>query len=675
MDTFCAAGVPFDYFKMMDCWEADATDLYSDMFRLGEGLIQQSGERGTLKANPVAYYRNYDEEHGHFRVMFEDEFDKILETLQNADFAILNGLTYFGRKNEQAHANKMYALIFDLDGVTEKKLSNFFRQCVGNVIPSPNYIVLSGHGLHLYYIFEQPLSLFPNIKLQVKELKYALTRRIWNKYTSELDEPQYQGINQGFRVAGGRTKKGCAFSHSIVYRYRKEFFTVSELNQYVPKESWMDEQKIYKETKYTLEEAKEKFPKWYERVVLHKEHAVQKWDIAGKVHGDNPYALYDWWLGQLRVGATMGHRYFCIMILAIYAVKCDVDRERLERDAYGLVPFLNALGDEPFTKSDVESALECYDDRYATFPLRDIEKLSAISLPRNKRNYQKQADHLAEARAIRDVRQQRKGTEWQNTDGRPSAEQAVKEWQAMHPSGFQKDCEAETGLCHATVSKWWKRPVPFEIIREWKELHPNGSKSECKADTGLSYPTIRKWWDVQERKKVNVMEAKKVNVMEISNEECQNTACMIIAECEKMAAELGITPEEAYQIYLENPDNVRLTANVPKKTYVDPNWHTELPEYFVIEGEPNQLEKLLRYASMGVRNVPILSEEEYRYLYDKQTEHLREMASRMTFTPDEVSPELLQKCRERGIELRIVSEEEAAEELVLGWLNSLKNED
>ena len=105
----------------------------------------------------------------------------------------------------------------------------------------------------------------------------------------------------------------------------------------MPKDSQIDEQKIFKETKYTLEDAKKRFPEWYERVVLQKERTVKKWDIAGKVHGDNPFALYAWWLAQIKTGATFGHRYFCVMMLAIYAVKCDVPKERLDQDAADLL--------------------------------------------------------------------------------------------------------------------------------------------------------------------------------------------------------------------------------------------------------------------------------------------------------------------------------------------------
>lgn len=613
------------------------------------------------------------------RIMLNDTWDQdYMDYVEANPMTLCGGLTFRSRSNKLEHAQNMNALIFDLDGVGVAELRSILERFTGTCdeirsIPRPTFLVLSGRGVHLYYVFDEPIALFPNIKLQLKALKYDLTFRIWDyKGTSQVESIQYQSIAQGFRMVGSVNSK---YGNTVTAYRVGDRVSLDYLNSYVQPEHRVDLNRPFRPSRVDRATAAELYPEWYQRVVVEGKKHQKKWDIAGKVHGDNPYALYDWWrrqIGKIRGG----HRYFFLMCMVIYACKCDVPKEKLKADMQECFEILRGYQHEnALTKEDMESALECYSRDYYNFTIDDIELLTDVRIEKNKRNYQKQADHLVEARAIRDIRQQRKGTEWRNTDGRPSAEQIVKEWQAAHPSGSQKGCESETGLCHATVSKWWKRSVPCEIIREWKKLHPSGSKSECKADTGLSYPTIRKWWDAQERKKVNKMEAKKVNVMEISNEECQKTACMIVAECEKMAAELGITPEEAYQIYLENPDNVRLTANIPKKPYVDPNWHTELPEHFVVEGEPNQLEKLLRYAGMGIRNVPILSEDEYRYLYDKQTEQLREMVSRMTFTPDEVSPELLQKCQERGIELRIVSEEEAAEDLVLGWLNSLSNED
>ena len=188
--------------------EVSAMEVYTGIFRLGNNLIQKQGEKaGNFKANPLGYWRNWSSDEGHFRVMLDDTFEDTLKELQDADFSILNGITYFGRRNSVSAASKMYAMIFDLDGVTDRSLYNFINASIkADVYPLPNYIALSGHGVHLYYVFEEPVSLYPNIKTQLKDLKYALTRKMWNRNTSTIEKPQYQGINQGFRVIGGKTK-------------------------------------------------------------------------------------------------------------------------------------------------------------------------------------------------------------------------------------------------------------------------------------------------------------------------------------------------------------------------------------------------------------------------------------------------------------------------------------
>ena len=75
-------------------------EVYKDIFKLGDGYIQKENEqKGQYKANPIAYYKNDGEEHGHFRIMFEDKFEEIYKNeLVNADFCVMNGLTYFGAK-------------------------------------------------------------------------------------------------------------------------------------------------------------------------------------------------------------------------------------------------------------------------------------------------------------------------------------------------------------------------------------------------------------------------------------------------------------------------------------------------------------------------------------------------------------------------------------------------
>lgn len=82
-------------------------------------------------------------------------------------------------------------------------------------------------------------------------------------------------------------------------------------------------------------------------------------------------------------------------------------------------------------------------------------------MPVNKRNYQKQADHLEIDRAIRDIKIRQQGkADWRIGNGRPAgsgtAKEKVQEWQ-QHPDGRKVDCQRATGLDPKTVRKWWRK--------------------------------------------------------------------------------------------------------------------------------------------------------------------------------------------------------------------------
>ena len=132
-------------------------------------------------------------------------------------------------------------------------------------------------------------------------------------------------------------------------------------------------------------------------------------------------------------------------------------------DAFSLLQFLDDMSDDEhnrFTKRDIMDAMQFYQENYVTYSRSEAERVSAIPMPANKRNYQKQADHLEEARAIRDIRMKRQDRDWREGNGRPkgSGEKSkiVEEWQRQHPDGKKADCIRETGLSKPTVYKWWK---------------------------------------------------------------------------------------------------------------------------------------------------------------------------------------------------------------------------
>ena len=206
--------------------------------------------------------------------------------------------------------------------------------------------------------------------------------------------------------------------------------------------------KLFKESKLTLDQAKEKYPEWYENKVVKGIRSY--WTVKRD--------LYDWWIQQIKKeenGASYGHRYFCIMTLVIYGIKCGLSKDEIKQNAIDLIPFLNGLNEEePFTEEDIKSALECYDERYNTFPLKDIEKLTNIRIERNKRNGRKQKDHVKMMNLIRDEINQNKT--WNKIgNGRKPKKDIVQKWRLEHPEGKKADCIRDTGLTKPTVYKWW----------------------------------------------------------------------------------------------------------------------------------------------------------------------------------------------------------------------------
>lgn len=433
-------------------------EFYRELFPDNEN----AGEQHTDYSHPNAVYlyrdeADQDQKKLRRRVMLNDTWEQdYMDYVEQNPMTLCSGLVYRRRSNKLENAQRMNALIFDLDGVGLREIRNLFLRFGGDPellrrLPMPTYLVLSGTGLHVYYVFREPIDLYPNIKIQLKSLKYDLTFRMWEyKATSQVKAIQYQSINQGFRMVGSVNAK---HGTELVAFRTGEPVTLDYLNAYAKPENRVDVNKPFRPSKMTRAEAREAYPEWYQRVVVEGNKKRKKWDIAGKVHGDDPYALYHWWLRQ--VGEIRGgHRYFFLMSLAIYAYKCDVPKEKLRRDMQQAFLTLQGVEHEnALTEDDIKSALEAYDKEYFNFTIRDIEALTDVRIDRNKRNGRKRDQHIKVMNAIRDVLHP--DGEWRNKDGRPSVAQTVRAWREAHPDGKKIDCERDTGLSRHTVLKWW----------------------------------------------------------------------------------------------------------------------------------------------------------------------------------------------------------------------------
>lgn len=453
-------------------------EFYRDIFPIGQ--LETKGEQVHGKYNAIALCISKEkffneqkkkEEFKRHRLIVTDDLDAIDEMTNSDKFCLLAPVSFAGKTRHEVNARFMYAMAIDLDHlrIIERDgrkipvgLGNLWEGHIlaAKRLPKPTYIVSSGTGLHLYYVFERPIPMFDNIRKQLRALKHELTFMLWNESIVDIKDAkdiQYESIVQGFRVPGTITKRG---SRAQGYRTGDKV-TLEYLNGFVRPQFRVTDF-AYK-SELPLAKAKELYPEWYkERIEEGKERIRHPWAVNR--------ALYDWWRGQILFNAKVGHRYYCMMILAVYARKCSqyhpkknpnpVTQEELEKDAYEIMEYFETLtksDDNHFNESDVLDALECYDTGMLTYPRNSIEYHAGFPIPKNKRNKRKQAVHLGRARAVQNF-DDPEGS-WRNKNGRPKGTgtkaQEVYEWRENNPFRTITECANELGISRTTVTKWW----------------------------------------------------------------------------------------------------------------------------------------------------------------------------------------------------------------------------
>ena len=382
----------------------------------------------------------------------------------------MSPISYVGLSRSADNSRFLYAFAVDLDRLKIRDENPIGLQALWNNhivnmdrIPKPTFIVSSGTGLHLYYVLTDPVAMFKDTSKDLQKLKRDLTSLIWHDSIVDIEsvkDIQQEGIYQGFRVPGTITKKG---DRARAFR-TGEKISIGELLRYTEgfrkSRERIEEKQFVKKKDLTLEKAEKLYPDWYQRRIIDKK-PKGTWHVSRNV--------YDWWKEEIRKGAVVGHRYYCLMMLSIYAQKCSmydpkhnpnpVTEEELRKDAFELLDHMESLTNNEenhFTTADVLDSLEAFHEKWITYPRNSVEFKSGIRIEANKRNGQKQKDHLEEARAIRDIRSKRRGEKWDAHNGRKPKKDVVEEWILNHPDGKKSECIKETGLSKPTVYKYWK---------------------------------------------------------------------------------------------------------------------------------------------------------------------------------------------------------------------------
>lgn len=433
-------------------------EFYRELFPKGSLQSTERDGKGNVIATQIR-----PSGRGRTRQWIVDDSLQMLDKVIGDEFGLVPPIAFYGKTHKKQNAHELYAVAIDIDYVGVQQLKNLLKQFGNGVQLCPTYLVSSGKGVHAYYFLKEPVQLYHNLESTLADLKECFIRRLWNDTSSlKPDDPDITGIYQGFRCVGSQSKLGAAYPVRA-YKLSNNRYTLGDIEASIPNcevdLSVLTVKPRPKDVKrLPIEKAKELYPEWYQtRIVEGQPKKKGTWTCNE--------ALYEWWKAKITTNVKVGGRYFSIMALCAYGLKCGIPEKQIRKDAYSFLDHLESLTDDEsnhFTREDVKDALKALQADHkllSTMASREwIEKQTKVSIPashREKEKRLKQKDHLELARFSRDIRQRMKGTKWTDNNGRPDKSMIVYEWRSAHPEGRKVDCIRETGLDKKTVYKWW----------------------------------------------------------------------------------------------------------------------------------------------------------------------------------------------------------------------------
>ena len=432
--------------------EVSPHDFYRELFPEGSLQSREQDGKGNIIATQIRPSGK-----GRTKQWVVDDSLERLDKVVGDEFGLIPPISFYGKSHTKKNAHELYAVAIDIDYVGKQQLKNLLKQFGNGVQLRPTYLVSSGKGVHLYYFLQEPVQLYHNLEDTLSDLKEAFIRRLWNDTSSiRPDSPDITGIYQGFRCVGSQSKLGAEYPVKA-YKLSENRYTLEDIKASIPKcavdLSVLQAKPKHEKSKLSLEEAKKLYPEWYqERVIEGRPKKKGTW-VCNE-------ALYEWWKGKINAEVKVGGRYFSIMALCAYGLKCGIPERQIRQDAYSFLEHLESLTDDEdnhFTREDVKDALKALkaDNKLlSTMASREwIEKQTKVDIPPNKRNGRKQAVHIKYMNNQRAFKVEMGEC---TNGGRPDKRRIVEEWQESHPEGRKADCIRDTGLSKPTVYKWWE---------------------------------------------------------------------------------------------------------------------------------------------------------------------------------------------------------------------------
>ena len=290
------------------------------------------------------------------------------------DYAVFPA-SYFGWPMEKNLCD-FYAIVIDIDGISAADLYILLKVQIKQLLPT--YIVNSGGGVHLVYIFEKPIAAYTYRHKAIKLMIEKVSEFFQKKGFGYRVDPASKSLVHPYRVIGSKTKLN---QNCVVYKTGKKWGIDAMLKKLSIKTD------VFKDRKLTYTSEMKKTTSSAEKVFL--PNAKKQ--------------FYDFILREITDIVEEGHRYMSLFALAVVAYKCRVPRAEVEDTIEAFVDMFNERTYQQRVKSyEVGKAMKGYSHKYLMVTSKQLEEWMGVEFPRKtKRNGRKRAAHLEIARAVR----------------------------------------------------------------------------------------------------------------------------------------------------------------------------------------------------------------------------------------------------------------------------------
>lgn len=363
---------PLDYYN----------DLYNndDEYMSGKKEVDFVNKDGVTEKSPMPFF--YKIEDG--IKIAQGGIEEVLQIgLFRDDIAVFPA-SYF-RWPKQANLSDFYAIVIDLDGVSAADLYCLLKLEMKRLLPT--YIVNSGGGVHLVYVFEKPIVAYKFRHKTIKQMIREVANFFRKAHYGYKIDPNSSSLVHPYRVIGSKTKLGqtCA-----VFRVGKKWSVDKMLKKLGIKTD------VFKD-KAARKKAQE------EKKSSDKKDKVKLMPCGHK-------NFYNFFSLQM-TNVEEGHRYLALFALAVVAYKCRVKREEVEDLISALIDVYNQREHNDTVKEyELKKAMYGYSINYVGVSAKQLEEWSGLTFPRNsvkrrpKGQRLKRDEHLKVARDIRNTK-------------------------------------------------------------------------------------------------------------------------------------------------------------------------------------------------------------------------------------------------------------------------------